>query len=350
MTSQDFCARLHLAHPIIQAPMGGFTPPELVAAASNAGALGSLGAPYFTQAQIAETVARIRERTDKPFGVNVFAGGYAAENTIDPAPMLAIVAEMHAELKLPPPVLPPLGKIPLREQIDAIVAARPPVFSFAFGIPDAAELARVRAAGIYIIGTATNVAEAEALAAAGVDAIAAQGGEAGAHRGTFIGRFEDSLIPIRQLLPAILAKTSLPVIAAGGLMSGGDIAEVLRLGAVAAQLGTAFLCSPESGAVPAHKAALMAARSDTTTVTRAYSGRHARGLVTEMMRRIDPCPDFILPFPLQNDLTRPLRNAANKAGDARFISLWAGQGVARCRALPAAELVKILAAELAGIN
>jgi nitronate monooxygenase len=327
--------------------MGGFTPPELVAAASNAGALGSLGAPYFTPAQIAETVARIRQLTDKPFGVNVFAGGYATANTIDPAPMLAIVAEMHTELKLPPPALPPLGKIPLHGQIDAIVAARPPVFSFAFGIPDAADLARVRAAGIYIVGTATNIAEAEALAAAGVDAIAAQGGEAGAHRGTFIGRFEDSLIPIRQLLLAIKTKTSLPVIAAGGLMSGGDIAEALRLGAVAAQLGTAFLCCPESGAVPAHKAALMATRSDTTAVTRAYSGRHARGLVTEMMRRIDPRPDIILPFPLQNDLTRPLRNAASKTGDARFISLWAGQGVAQCRALPAAELVNVLAAELA---
>jgi nitronate monooxygenase len=343
----DFLARFGLAHPIIQAPMGGFTTPKLVAEVSNAGGLGSIGAPYFSPEQIAREIADVRAMTSRAFSINVFAGGYAAENTVDPAPMLKLIGEIHGELGLPPPVLPPLGKIPVSAQIDAIVAARPPIFSFAFGIPSESDLRKVRDAGIFIIGTATNVEEARALEKAGVDAVAAQGGEAGAHRGTFIGRFEDAMTPTLDLVTAITNAVSLPVIAAGGLMDGADIAAALKRGAVAAQLGTAFLCCPEAGTVATHREALLAAKSDTTRVTRAYSGRHARGLVTEFMDRVDPRPDIILPFPLQNDLTRPLRGAATKAGDARFLSLWAGQGVTRCRALSAAELVAALAAERA---
>ncbi len=346
MTPEQFCARIGIAHPIIQAPMGGFTPPELVAAVSNAGGLGSLGAPYFTPQQITDAAARIRELTRASFGINVFAGGYATENTIDPAPMLALLAEIHAELDLPPPSLPPLGKSPLKGKIDAVVAAKPAVFSFAFGIPERADIARVQASGSFVIGTATNVAEAKALNEAGVNAIAAQGGEAGAHRGTFIGRFEDSMMPVRELVSAIVQVTDLPVIAAGGLMTGADVADLIKRGAVAGQLGTAYLPCPESSAAPTHKDALMAARSDETRVTRAYSGRHARGIVTEIMRRLDPRPEIILPFPLQNDLTRPLRNAATKAGDARWLSLWAGQGVSRSRQMPAGKLTTVLIAEL----
>jgi nitronate monooxygenase len=336
-----------LRHPIIQAPMGGFTTPKLVAEVTNAGGLGSIGAPYFSPEQIAHEIAEVRALTTGAFGVNVFAGGYATENNVDPAPMVKVLGEIHAELGLPPPVLPPLGKIPVSAQIDAVVAARPPIFSFAFGIPSDADLKKIRDAGIFIIGTATNVEEARALEKAGVNAIAAQGGEAGAHRGTFIGRFEDSMSPTLDLVTAIINAVSLPVIAAGGLMNGADIAAALKRGAVAGQLGTAFLCSPEAGTAPAHRAALLAAKADTTRVTRAYSGRHARGLVTAYMERVDPRQEIILPFPLQNDLTRPMRGAATKAGDARFLSLWAGQGVARCRALPAAELVAALALELA---
>ncbi len=347
MNAQQFLERFQLKHPVIQAPMGGFTTPKLVAEVSNAGGLGSIGAPYFTPEKIAQEIADVRALTSGAFSINVFAGGYATENTVDPAPMLKIIGDIHAELGLAPPVLPPLGKIPVSAQIDAIVAARPPIFSFAFGIPSERDLKKVRDAGIFIIGTATTVEEARALEKAGVNAVAAQGGEAGAHRGTFIGRFEDAMMPTLDLVTAITRAIALPVIAAGGVMDGADIAAALKRGAVAAQLGTAFLCCPEAGTAPTHKQALLAAKKDTTRVTRAYSGRHARGLVTDLMERIDPRPEIILPFPLQNDLTRPLRNAATKAADARFLSLWAGQGVARCRALPAAELVAVLASELA---
>lgn len=347
MAAQDFLARLDVKHPIIQAPMGGFTTPKLVAEVSNAGGLGSIGAPYFTPDKIAAEIAEVRALTSRAFSINVFAGGYATENTVDPAPMLKVIGDIHGELGLPPPVLPPLGKNPVSAQIDAIVAARPPIFSFAFGIPSESDLKKVRDAGIFIIGTATSVEEARALEKAGVNAVAAQGAEAGAHRGTFIGRFEDAMTPTLDLVTAITKAIALPVIAAGGLMDGADIAAALRRGAVAAQLGTAFLCCPEAGTVPTHREALLAAKADTTRVTRAYSGRHARGLVNGYMERVDPRPDIILPFPLQNDLTRPMRGAATKAGDARFLSLWAGQGVARCRSLPAAELVARLVSELA---
>jgi nitronate monooxygenase len=346
MAEGQFLQRLGLRCPIIQAPMGGFTTPALVAAVSNAGALGSVGAPYFSPEQIAVEAARIRALTDRPFNINVFAGGYATENAVDPGPMLRLLGDIHDELGLAPPVLPPLGKFPLLDQIEAVIAARPAVFSFAFGIPPAEALARLRAAGCLIVGTATTLVEAKALAAAKVDAIVAQGAEAGAHRGTFIGAFEAAMVPTVTLVEQIVATVPLPVIAAGGLMNGADIAAVLKRGAVAAQLGTAFMCCPEAGTAAAHKQALLDARSDTTAVTRAYSGRPARGLVTEFMRRVDPRPEIILPFPLQNDLTRPMRNAATKAGDRRFLSLWAGQGVARIRAMPAAALVARLAEEL----
>ena len=347
MSVEKFLDRLKLRHPIIQAPMGGFTTPRVVAAVTNGGALGSIGAPYFSPDQIAREIAEVRALTTGTFGINVFAGGYATENTVDPAPMLKLLGDIHDELGLPAPSMPPLGKNPVSAQIDAVVAARPPVFSFAFGIPPEGDLQKVRDAGIFIIGTATNLDEACALENAGVNAIAAQGGEAGAHRGTFLGRFEDAMMPTLDLVEAITKTVSLPVIAAGGLMDGADIAAALKRGAVAGQLGTAFLCCPEAGTAPTHRQALLAAQADTTRVTRAYSGRNARGLVTAFMERVDPRPDMILPFPLQNDLTRPMRGAATKAGDARFLSLWAGQGVARCRALPAADLIAALAAELA---
>ncbi|TAL00939.1 MAG: nitronate monooxygenase [Rhodospirillaceae bacterium] len=348
MTATDFLTRLGLAHPIIQAPMGGgFTPPALVAAVSNAGALGSLGAPYLTPAQIADDVKRIRALTQKPFNVNLFAGGYASHNSIDPAPMIALLGRVHRLLGLPPPTMPSLTADPLPAQLDAILAAKPAVFSFAFGIPKVPDLKRLQAAGIYVIGTATTVEEAKQLDAAGVDAIAAQGTEAGGHRSTFVGPFEKAMVPVMDLVKQIVQAVPLPVIAAGGLMDGGDIADALARGAVAAQLGTAFLCCPEAGTPSAHKQALLEADSDTTAITRAFSGRPARGLMNGFMEMLQGKDEIILPFPVQNNLTRAMRSAATKDGLRRYMSLWAGTGAARCRSMPAADLVRALAAELA---
>ncbi|MGH9455970.1 MAG: NAD(P)H-dependent flavin oxidoreductase, partial [Terriglobia bacterium] len=207
-------------------------------------------------------------------------------------------------------------------------------------------MARLRSQGILILGTATTVDEARLLVDAGVDAVVAQGAEAGAHRGTFAGRFEAAMVPNHDLVQGILGTGPVPVIASGGIMDGHDIAAVMALGASAAQLGTAFLPCPESGAPDAHKRAILAAVQDTTVITRAFSGRPARGLANAFIARLLGMEDAILPYPLQNALTRPMRNAAAKRGDEGFLSLWAGQGVSRARSMPAGELVGRLVQEM----
>ncbi len=342
----DFLRRLGIAHPIILAPMaGGAGTPELVAAVSNAGGLGSWGGAYSTPQQILDAAKQLGTLTSKPFALNLFAGGYEPERKADPAPMLALVARAHDELGLPPPVLPPNPASPFEDQLAAVIEARPVVFSFTFGIPSADALAQLRKAGIVTSGTATTMEEARHLAEAGIDNIVCQGEEAGAHRGTFLKPFEQSMVPVRELVSATLKAVSVPVIASGGLMDGRDIEAMLKLGAVAAQLGTAFLPCPECGAPPAYKDAVLNAASDTTVITRAYSGRPARGLRNGFIDTVGE--HDILPFRQQNDLTRPMRGEAGKQGVADYLSLWAGRGVTRARAMPAAELVRTLVAEIA---
>lgn len=362
----SFLTSLGVEHPIVLAPMGGPSTPELVAAVSAAGGLGILGAPYLSPAELLQAVARIRTLTDRPFGVNLFAGGHPASGPaaagptsiaaaagpapapVDAGPMLALLAPIHARLGLPPPAAPALPPDPFPAQLEVVLETRPPVFSFTFGVPSPAALSALRARGIRTAGTATSVAEARALAEAGVDAVMAQGAEAGGHRGTFLGPFEDAMVPALQLVREVARVVSLPVIAAGGIMEGADVRAALEAGAAAAALGTAFLACPESGAAPAYKQALLAAGADHTVLTRAFSGRPARGLENGFVRAVAGREAAILPYPLQNALTRPMRTAAGKAGDAELLSLWAGRGVARIRALPAAELVEALVRELAG--
>jgi nitronate monooxygenase len=338
--------KLGIENPVIQGPMGGGPSTlELVAAVSNAGGLGSLGAAYLKPDEIAAAIRKVQSLTRRPFGVNLFAGDYTTKPLPDPKPMLEILGEIHERFGLAAPVVPQLPPDPFPAQLEAVLDSGAPIFSFTFGIPDADSLARLKKQHITIMGTATTVAEAKLLAAAGVDAIVAQGAEAGAHRGTFAGPFEKSLVPTLELVPAIRAGVSSPVIASGGLMDGHDIRVALRLGASAAALGTAFLVSPESGAAAVHKQAILAAKSDTTSITRTFSGRPARGLTNTFMEKLAGREDIILPYPLQNMLTRAMRTAAATRGDAEFLSLWAGTGVTRSRQLPAAGLVQRLVAE-----
>ena len=341
----NFLRELGVTHPIILAPMAGSGgTPELVAAVSNAGGLGSWGGAYSTPQQILDAATQIRALTGKPFALNLFAGGYDTKRQIDPAPMLALVARVHANLGLAPPVLPPHPQNPFDDQLAAVIEARPAVFSFTFGIPSADALTRLRKAGIRTGGTATTVEEGKKIEAAGVNSIVAQGEEAGAHRGSFLAPFEQSMVSMRELTRGLLKAVSVPVIASGGIMDGREIAEMLNQGAVAAQLGTAFLLCPECGAPAPYKQALMAARGDSTVITRAYSGRPARGLRNKFIDMADDVP--ILPFRQQNDLTRPMRNEAGRQGIPDYISLWAGRGVARARQMPAAELMRVLVAEI----
>jgi nitronate monooxygenase len=347
MTAQALLRRLGIEHPILLAPMAGSGgTPELAAAVSNAGGLGAWGGAYAKPDDIAASIRKIRQLTARPFNINLFAGGHVTDHRIDPQPMLEIVAQVHTELGLPAPSLPPLAENPFAAQLDVVLAERPPVFSFTFGIPSVAEMAALKQRDIIVIGTATTAAEARVLAQLGVDAIVAQGAEAGAHRGTFAASFEESMVPLARLIRDIRADITVPVIASGGIMDARDVAGCLKEGAAAVQLGTAFLPCPESGAPPVHKQALLAAKKDTTVITRAFSGRPARGLSNRFIATVAGKEHTILPFRQQNDLTRPMRNAAGLKGIADLISLWAGQGVARSRAMPAADLVAALLEEI----
>jgi len=345
--TEAFCARLGIAHPIIQAPMaGGATTPDLVAAVSNAGGLGFLGAAYLTPQALRDAIAAVRARTDRPFGVNLFAGGYEdAGRSVDPAPMLAVLARHHAALGLPEPEPPALAPAPYSKQLEVIIETKVPVFSVTFGIPQQADVERLKAQGIRVFGTATTVEEARRLAAARLDGVIAQGSEAGAHRGTFLGSFEMAMIGTFALVPQIVdAVPDLPVIAAGGIMDGRGIVAAEALGAAAVQMGTAFLTSQEAGIPDIYKNVLTRTSEDATKLTRAFSGRPARGVVNAFMREAEAA-GAILPYPRQNDLTRPMRAAAGKAGDPERLSLWAGQGVGMARRLPAGDLVRRLVSE-----
>lgn len=303
---------------------GGPTTVDLVAAVSAAGGLGSLGAAYLTPETIAGEVAAIRARTDRPFALNLFVDGYESR-TVDPQPMLDVLAPLHERFGLPPPQAPVPAPNPFAAQLDALIACAVPVASFTFGLPDDTQIARLLEAGILIIGTATTVAEALRCEAAGCHVVAAQGYEAGGHRGTFAGAFDAALIGTVALVPQIVDAVRVPVLAAGGIVDRRGAAAARALGASGVQCGTAFLDTREAGTSVAHRRALAAARDSDTVLTRAFSGRPARGLVNAFEQRADAQPDAILPYPLQNALTRPLRNAAAKAEDPEYLSLWAGQ-------------------------
>jgi nitronate monooxygenase len=348
----DLAALLGVEHPIVLAPMAGSaSTPELVAAVSNAGGLGSIGAAYLSPEEIAAEVAAVRRLTSRPFAVNLFAGGRAA-GAPDPgavAAMTALLARYHDALGVSAPAAPAAQPDPFPAQLDAVLAARVPAFSFTFGVPDAAALAALRRQGVVVMGTATSVAEARALDAAGVDAVVAQGSEAGAHRGTFIGAFEAALVGTMALVPQVADAVAVPVIAAGGIMDGRGVAAARALGAAGVQLGTAFLTADESGVPEAHKAAVLAARDTGTAVTRAYSGRHGRGIVNRLMAEIEGSGVPIPPFPVQQSLTRAVRAAAAARGETALMQLWAGQGAPMARRRPAAEIVADLVRESAAV-
>ncbi|MDN7549302.1 NAD(P)H-dependent flavin oxidoreductase [Burkholderia cenocepacia] len=348
--STPFSERFGLRLPLVQAPMVGATTTAMVAAASNAGALGSLGAGALAPERIEAEVAAIRAATDRPFAINLFVlPDEAAPDAATVARALAAIDPLNATLGLPPGTAPARYAPDFRAQLDALVALRVPVASFTFGVLDAADVARLKAAGTYVIGTATHVAEGLAWQAAGADALSAQGAEAGGHRGTFIGSADDALIGTLALVPQLVDATGLPVLAAGGIMDGRGIAAALALGAQAAQLGTAFLTCGESAIAADWKARLLASADTSTQVTRAITGRHARGLRNTLMARLGEHVADAAPYPVQNALTQPLRQAAARANDGDYLSLWAGQGAPLARrrgdALTTSQLVAALDAE-----
>lgn len=338
--------RFDLRHAIVQAPMaGGATTPAMVVATCRAGALGSIAAAYLSAEQIAQQAAEVRSATDRAFAVNLFAPvpvpGLPAD-ALDPA--LEYLAGFHERLGLPRPQVEPRAQEELEPRLMAALDSGAGALSFTFGLLPAWAVDAAKERGVALIGTATTVEEAVALERSGVDAVVAQGSEAGGHRGTFMGEFRDALIGTIALVPQVVDAVSVPVIASGGIGDGRGLAAALTLGASAAQLGTVFLTTVESGITEAHRDAILR-RDRATRVTRAFSGRPARGLVNEFMTGAEGNAGAILPFPHQNALTRTMRKAAGRDGDAELLSLWAGQAYPLCRREGAGETVERISAE-----
>ena len=336
--------RLGIALPIIQGPMTGSDTPQLAATVSQAGGLGMLGCGMRSPEAMAQAAAAVRAATGKPFGMNLFVLDTPAPDAATVQAAMARLAPLYAEFGLTPEA-PARWCEDFAAQFDALIAERPAVASFTFGILTAAQVERLHGAGCCVIGTATTLAEALAWQEVGADAVCASGMEAGGHRGTFLGDFDASMVGTMALIPQCVDALRVPVIAAGGIMDGRGIAAALALGAQAVQMGTAFLACPESGIGPAQRAAMARAQGTDTRITRIYSGRPARGIVNAMMERLSADEAAIPPYPIQNALTGALRRAAAAAGRADYLSLWAGQGVGAARAMPAGELVALLAQE-----
>ncbi len=344
-----FAERFELRLPLVQAPMVGATTTALVIAASRAGALGCLGAGAMAPDQFAQQVAEIRAGTSRAFGVNLFVLEPAAPDEAMVRRALESIDPLRAELGLPPGRAPERYAPAFRAQLDQLVDLRVPVVSFTFGVLDAADVARLKAAGSYVIGTATHVAEGIAWRDAGADAVCAQGAEAGGHRGTFIDAEKNPLVGTMALVPQLVDALDIPVLAAGGIMDGRGIAAALALGAQAAQMGTAFLPCAESAIAPDWRRRLLASRDTETSVTRAITGRYARGIRNALMDRLEAEPARVAPYPVQNALTQELRQAAARSDRGDYLSLWSGQGgpLARGRrtGVSAAELIDALDAE-----
>jgi nitronate monooxygenase len=344
--STPLAASLGLSTPIIQAPMaGGPSSQELVAACSLAGALGSFGFAYTQPEDMKKQCAWVRAKTDRPFGINLFTSAQPAQ--VEAAAQrgaLEAVAGYYKELGLPAPEPVNAPYAPdLEAQLDAVAQIRPRVFTVHLNDLNQERLKAFQSLGILVGGSATCVAEAQRLEALGFDFVIAQGGEAGGHRGSYLRDPYESLTGTLALVRLVVRAVNLPVVAAGGIMDGAGVAAALALGAQLAQLGTAFIPCPESGASQVHKDLVLKATEDTTRVTEKFSGKPARGLSNRFMTEMVDAPQ--LAFPAQNSVTGKLRQASAKAGSPDFVALWAGQAAPLSRALPAAGLIAKLGAE-----
>lgn len=336
--------------PIIQAPMAGVSSPALAAAVANAGALGSIGVGATDADGASRMIAEVRARSNRSLNVNVFCHRPPQGDAAREAAWLEHLRPQFEKFGAHPPER-------LREiyrtfvdddaMLTALVAARPRVVSFHFGLPPAARIRALRAAGIVLIASATSVAEGRAAASAGVQAVVAQGYEAGGHRGVFDPDAPDDRLGTLALTRLLVRHLDVPVIAAGGIMDGAGIAAALRLGAAAAQLGTAFIACTESDADAGYRGLLASDAANHTVMTRAISGRPARCLANEFTRLGAGVAHRQIPaYPIAYDAGKALNAAAKATGETRFGAHWAGQGAPLARALPAARLIATLTHEL----
>jgi nitronate monooxygenase len=359
-THSPVSARIGLATPIVQGPFGGgLSSIELVAAVGRAGGLGSFGAHHLRGEQIMQTAQAIRTATAAPFALNLWVPLANAAGAVEHPPLdaaawqraLQCLAPFFDELQLPLPAKPEPTEVwpAYEEQIESVLAARPAVFSFVFGIPSSTVLERCRSLGITTIGAATTVQEAQAIEAAGVDMVVATGADAGGHRVAFLRPPTENLIGTFSLLPQVRDAVRIPVIAAGGISDGRGIAAALMLGADAVQIGTAFLACEESAAGAPHRQALFDPTRRQTALTMGFSGRLSRGLVNPLMRTLDAHAQDILPYPWQNALTGTLKRAAIMHNRADLMSLWSGQAGGLLKHHTVAELMAALTRDAAAL-
>ena len=339
MTTAAFQKLTGARLPVVQAPMAGFGGRELAIAAIRGGGVGSLACAVLDAAKVVEEVAAIRAAADGPLNLNFFC------HRMGPAPderaWRAALAPLYAAEGVAPPTSAPPLRLPFDTAMaDAVEAARPDIVSFHFGLPDDALLARVKATGAMVFGNATNVDEAQALAARGCDAIIAQGFEAGGHAGHFL--FGHVPIGLAALVPAIVDAVDVPVIAAGGITDERAARAAIALGASAVQAGTAYLLSPEAKTSAPHRAALAGASADDSVFTNLFSGGLARGLRNRLIDTLGRVSDAAPPFPYASAALAPLRAQAEADGRGDYSPLWAGQGVALIRADRAEDITRRL--------
>ena len=334
--------------PIIQAPMAGVQGSALAIAVSNAGGLGSLPCAMLDAEAMQKELAAIRSRTSKPFNVNFFCHRQPAPEVKHEAAWLNALAPYFAEYGIDVgAVTPGPGRIPFSAEAAEVLAQfKPPVVSFHFGLPSNDLLARVRTWGAKVLSSATTVDEARWLEARGVDAVIAQGLEAGGHRGIFLSEDLDSQLGSFALLPRIVAVVKIPVIAAGGIADADGVAAAIRLGAAGVQIGTSYLLCPEATTSAVHRAALKGDAARVTALTNLFTGRPARGIVNRIMRELGPMNPAAPRFPRATAFIAPLRARAESLGRGDFSPLWAGQNTTGCREIPAAQLTRELAGKL----
>jgi nitronate monooxygenase len=337
-----------ITQPIVQAPMARVSTPELAAAVSNAGALGSIGVGATDACGARAMIEGVRARSQRPFNVNLFVHAPAQGNAAREAAWLEALAPTFCSFGAQPPTaLRPIYKSLIEddEMLAMLIDLAPPVVSFHFGVPSKEAIIALKSVGCILLATATNLSEAQAVKDAGIDAVVAQGWEAGGHRGMFDPDLPDNRLGTIALTRLLVARSGVPVIAAGGIMDGSGIRAALDLGAVAAQLGTAFIACPESSADLAYRDALTGPGAEHTVMTHAISGRPARCLRNRFTEWGEQAGLGSPGYPMTYDAGKALNAAAKATGESGFGAQWAGQGAPLVRAMPAAALVATLVRE-----
>ena len=334
--------------PIIQAPMAGVQGSALAVAVSNAGGLGSLPCAMLGLEAMREELATIKAQTDRPFNVNFFCHVPPTPNAEHEAVWRATLSPYYEEFGINADTIPVgPGRAPFSSEAAEVLSQfKPAVVSFHFGLPSAGLLARVRAWGSRIVSSATTLQEARWLEAHGVNAIIAQGLEAGGHRGIFLSEDLSTQVGTFALLPQIAREVKLPVIAAGGIADAKGVAAAMALGAAGVQIGTAYLLCPEATTSTVHRAALKSEAARHTALTNLFTGRPARGIVNRLMKELGPISPATPAFPLAGAAVAPLRAKAESQGSGDFSPLWSGQNASGCKEVPAADLTRELAADL----